>query len=152
MIVALATVVMAGRRGIAIVVLVGGYVSFLWLASMPDVRRRSERASARPARLARRGYRPVRRVRTRSDSPGTDGRGFSSSRRRPASCQRRTASIARELHDDRTQHSLINVQAATTLHRLDGFLGVVRNGLVAFAVIALLVAVLSASSTRSRSS
>lgn len=120
MIVALATVVMAGRRGVAIAVLVGGYVSFLWLAPVlgrddgPSV----GAAGALAAWLLVL-YGGCELVRIRQERTAEAAQLLEEETRRRVSDER--LRIARELHDVIAHNiSLINVQAATTLHRLDG--------------------------------
>ena len=120
MIVALATVVMAGRRVVAIAVLAGGYVAFQWL---PPLLGRDESpsigASAALAAWLLVLYGVCELLRIRQE------RAVEATQLREEETKRRVSDerlrIARELHDVIAHNiSLINVQAATTLHRLDG--------------------------------
>jgi len=119
MIVALATVVMAGRREVAIAVLVGGYLSFLWLA--PALGRDDSPSVGAAAALAAWLlvlYGGCELLRIRQE------RIVEAAQLREEETKRRVGDerlrIARELHDVVAHNiSLINVQAATTLHRLD---------------------------------
>jgi signal transduction histidine kinase len=120
MIVALATVVMAGRRASAIAVLVGGYVSFQWLA--PLLGRDESPSLGSSAALAAWLlviYGGCELVRMRQERVVEAAQFREEETKRQVSDER--LRIAHELHDVIAHNiSLINVQAATTLHRLDG--------------------------------
>jgi len=120
MIVALATVVMAGRRGAAIAVLVGGFLGFQWLAALlgrdeyPSVG-----SSVALAAWLLVLYGACELIRTRQERVVAAAQLREEETKRQVSEER--LRIAHELHDVIAHNiSLINVQAATTLHRLDG--------------------------------
>jgi signal transduction histidine kinase len=118
MIVALATVVAAGRRAVAVGVLVGGYLSFLWLRPLLG-RDRSPTLGAAVGLaawlLVLYGASELLRMRRERATEGTLLR-EEETRRRVSDERLR---IARELHDVIAHNiSLINVQSATTLHRM----------------------------------
>jgi signal transduction histidine kinase len=120
MIVALATVVVSGRRAVGIAVLVGGYAGFLWLGPLLG---RDDLPSAGAAialatwLLLLYGACELFRIRRERVVEGALLR--EEETRRRVSDER--VRIARELHDVIAHNiSLINVQASTTLHRYTG--------------------------------
>jgi signal transduction histidine kinase len=129
LIVALVTVVMAGHRAAAVGVLVAGYLGFLWLAPLLGRDKSPTLAGALGLAawlLVLFGGSELIRIRRE--------RAVEASHLREEETRRRMSDerlrIARELHDVIAHNiSLINVQAATTLHLLEGDEQPARNAL-----------------------